>query len=173
MLPAQRPRPPIWVGAHVRPAIERAARLGDGWVASANAGASELAEKVGWFKTAVRAAGTRGEVILMRDGFVADSAEAARRIVERPMLGLYAEYAGWKRDSPDAAKYLTLRFDDLLPRLVLGSPEECIGQLRAYRALGVDAVILRMQYPGLARADLLQAIRRVGRDVIPALRGIG
>ena len=171
VLPARRPRPPIWIGAHVRPAIERAGRLGDGWIASANASAPELAEKVGWFRAAARAAGTRGEVIVMRDGFVADSAEEARRIVERPLLGLYAEYAGWKRDSPDAAKYLTLRFDDLLPKLVLGSPEQCVGQLRAYRDLGADAVILRMQYPGLAQADLLRAVRRFGRDVISALRG--
>ena len=170
VLPAQRPRPPIWIGAHVRPAIERAARLGDGWIASANASTPELIEKIGWFAVASRAARTPGEVVLMRDGFVADSAEEARRIVERPLLGLYAEYAGWKRDSPDAAKYFTLRFEDIAPKLVLGSPEECIGQLRAYRDLGVGTVILRMQYPGLAQADLLRAIRRVGDDVIPALR---
>ncbi|MDP8922927.1 MAG: LLM class flavin-dependent oxidoreductase [Chloroflexota bacterium] len=170
VLPAQQPRPPTWIGAHVRSAIERAARLGDGWIASANASASELAEKVGWFAGAAEAAGTRGEGVLMRDGFVADSAEEARRIVERPLLGLYAEYAGWKRDSPDAAKYFTLHFDDLRPKLVLGSPEECVDQLRAYRDLGVDAVIMRMQYPGLAQADLLRAIRRFGSEVIPPLR---
>jgi alkanesulfonate monooxygenase SsuD/methylene tetrahydromethanopterin reductase-like flavin-dependent oxidoreductase (luciferase family) len=170
VLPAQRPRPPIWIGAHVRSAVERAGRLGDGWIASANASPSELAEKIGWFKEAARAAGTRGEVVLMRDGFVAESEDEARRIVEGPMLGLYAEYAGWKRDSPDAGKYARLRFEDLMPKLIFGTPDACVRQLRQYRELGVDQVIMRMQYPGLAQPDLLRSLRLFARDVIPAMR---
>jgi len=169
-LPAQRPRPPIWIGAHVRAAIERAARLGDGWIASANADTPELVEKIGLYAAASRAGGTPGEVVLMRDGFVADSIAEARRVVERPLLGLYAEYAGWKRDSPDGGKYHRLRFEDVALKLVLGAPDECVAQLRAYRDLGVGTVIMRMQYPGLAHADVLRAIRRFGREVIPALR---
>src|SRR5437762_1109145 len=65
VLPAQQPRPPIWIGAHVRSAVERAAALSDGWIASANASLVELQEKIGWFKEAAKAAGTRGEVIVM------------------------------------------------------------------------------------------------------------
>ena len=170
VLPARRPRPPIWIGAHVRPAIERAARLGDGWIASANLGLDELAEKIDWFKDAARAAGTPGQVVLMRDGFVADSRDEARRASAEPMLGLYAAYAGWKRASPDRARYFKLRFEDLEPKLILGSPDDCVRQLRAYRHVGVDAVILRMQYPGLAQADLLRCLRLFAAEVMPALR---
>ena len=173
VLPAQRPRPPIWIGAHVRPAIERAARVGDGWIASANTDLAELPEKIGWFKATACATGTRGEVVLMRDGFVADSRAEARRIAAGPMLGLYAAYAGWKRSSPDRAKYFKLGFEDLEPKLIFGTPDDCVRQLRAYRDVGVDTVILRLQYPGLPQADLLPCLRRFAADVMPALREDG
>ena len=106
----------------------------------------------------------------MRDGFVAGSRDEARRIAAGPMLGLYAAYAGWKRASPDRARYFKLRFEDLEPKLVLGAPDECIGQLRAYRDVGVDTMILRMQYPGLAQVDLLRCLRLFAAEVLPALR---
>lgn len=35
-LPVQRPRPPVLVGGHSRPALRRALRIGDGWQATAN-----------------------------------------------------------------------------------------------------------------------------------------
>ncbi len=30
--PAQKPRPPLWIGARVEPAVRRAVRIGDGWM---------------------------------------------------------------------------------------------------------------------------------------------
>ena len=40
-------------------------------------------------------------------------------------------------------------------------------QIRAYRDLGVDQIIMRMQYPGLAQADLLPSLRLFAEEVIP------
>jgi len=168
--PAQQPGPPVWIAAKVDAAIRRAAVLGDGWFPSANDGFAELERKLSVYREALAAAKKPlREVILLRDGFVADSTQAARAIAEQPMLGLFREYLGWKKDSPDADRY-DASFEAALPKLVLGSPQEAIDQIARYQALGVTTLALRCQYPGLAHADTLRCLELIGTKVIPAFR---
>jgi alkanesulfonate monooxygenase SsuD/methylene tetrahydromethanopterin reductase-like flavin-dependent oxidoreductase (luciferase family) len=160
--------PPIWIAAKVDNAIRRAAALGDGWFLSADDTFESVHRKIGVYRDAARAGGKpAGEIVLMRDGFVADSAQAARRIAETPMLGLFEEYHAWKKDSPDADRYDS-SFEGALPKLVLGSPQQCVDQVGRYRALGVDTLIFRCQYAGISHRDALRSIELFGRHVIPA-----
>jgi alkanesulfonate monooxygenase SsuD/methylene tetrahydromethanopterin reductase-like flavin-dependent oxidoreductase (luciferase family) len=169
--PLQKPGPPIWIGAKVEPAIRRAAALGDGWFPSADDGPDVLAGKIAIYREALAAAGKpRGEIVLLRDGFVADSLAAARAIVEGPMLGKYAEYRAWKSASPDADRYAE-SFEAALPKLVIGSPAQCVDAIGRYAELGVDAIVLRLQYAGTSHADTLRAIERFARDVLPRFAG--
>ena len=46
LCPVPQPRIPLLVGGHARPALRRAARLGDGWI-SAGSSLEELQEKIG------------------------------------------------------------------------------------------------------------------------------
>jgi alkanesulfonate monooxygenase SsuD/methylene tetrahydromethanopterin reductase-like flavin-dependent oxidoreductase (luciferase family) len=169
-VPLQRPRPPVWVGARVPEALVRAARYADGWMTSFNESPAELEEKIPLYRAAAARTGQMAEVVVMRDGFVADSAEQARRIIEGPLLGLYQEYRVWKRTSPDAEKYAELSFDKLLPNLLVGSPDEVIAGIRRYEAMGADAIALRCQYRGLSQGDTLRCLRLLGETVLPAFR---
>ncbi len=169
-LPYQKPRPPIWIGAHAEEAIRRAARLADGWIASYNASVDELAHKIGVFREAAQEHGTRGEIVLMRDGFVAESYAEARRVFEEPILNLYRSYADWKRDSPDAYKYANLTFSAFEHRLVFGDPEACRRAVQQYAAMGVETLILRFQPPGLRHEDVLRCLRLFAEEVIAPLR---
>ena len=165
--PVQQPGPPIWVGAKVEAAIRRAATLGDGWFPSANDDLPTLRAKIEIYDDALRAAGkARSEIVLMRDGFVADSVEEARRVAEKPMLGLFNEYHGWKGASPDSDRY-DVSFESAIPKLILGTPQQCVDQIGPYAEAGVTTLLLRCTYPGLPQREAMRCIERFGRDVIP------
>lgn len=160
--------PPIWIAAKVDAAIQRAAQLGDGWFLSADDTLESVERKIGVYRAAAKAAGKpAGEIVLMRDGFIADSAAEARRIAEQPMLGLFAEYHAWKKDSPDKDRYDS-SFEGAIPKLIFGSPDEAVKQVQRYRDLGVDTLVFRCQYEGIAHRDSLRSIELFGRHVIPA-----
>ena len=57
-------------------------------------------------------------------------------------------------------------------RLIVGSPEDCIASIRSFQqALGIDYLILSMRVAAGPSHELeLEAIRRFGRDVIPAFK---
>ena len=165
--PLQQSGPPIWVGAKVEAAIRRAAALGDGWFPSANDDLATLRSKIAIYREALRAGGKAdGEIILMRDGFVAESLQEARRIAEQPMLGLFNEYHAWKAASPDSDRY-DASFEGAIPKLLLGSPQQVVDQIGPYAEAGVTTILLRCTYPGLPQVEAMRCIERFGRDVIP------
>ncbi len=55
--PIQRPHPPLILGGGVRPALERAGRLADGWAASSGADLRRIGESIGVVKGAAAQAG--------------------------------------------------------------------------------------------------------------------
>ena len=169
--PVQQPRPRLWNGGRVQEALERTARECDGWTTSFNEEPEELASKIAFYRSLPASEGSLGrEVVVLREGFCAPSSQQARRILEGPLLDLYRLYAGWKAGSIDAGRYQRLEWEALASRMVVGSPEECVEQLAAYRAMGADAVVLRLQAPGLAHRDVMACIELLGDRVLPAVR---
>lgn len=158
--PAQRPRPRLWNGGRVPAALERTARLCDGWTTSFNELDADLPGKIAAYRGHPRGAGTLGaEVIVCREGYCAPTSQAARAALEEPLRGLYDAYTGWKRTSADAARYAQ-GWDDIDARGVIGSPARCAERLARYAEMGADGVILRVQPPGMPQADALAAIER-------------
>lgn len=169
-VPVQKNGPPVWIGAKVEAAIRRSATHGDVWFPSATEDFESLPPKIEVYRHALAEAGKRdGEIILLRDGFVAESSQKARTIVEGPMLRKYSEYLTFKTASPDADRYGT-SFDAAASKLVVGSPQECVDALGRYAELGVAGVALRCQFPGLPHAEVLKCIERVGTHVLPKVR---
>ncbi|WP_228978990.1 LLM class flavin-dependent oxidoreductase [Streptomyces sp. DH12] len=168
--PVQSPRPRIWNGGRVSAALERTARMCDGWTTSFNELDAELPEKIAEYLAYPRGAASLGaEVIVCREGYCAPTTRLARAALEDPLRSLYDAYGDWKRTSADAARYAQ-EWDDIAARSVIGSPEECADRLGHYAAMGADGVVLRVQPPGMPQADALRAIEAYGTDVLPRLR---
>jgi len=61
-LPVQRPIP-VWIGAFIEPAIKRAGRIADGWLANPRVPPAESQHHFGLFREAANAAGRDGDAL--------------------------------------------------------------------------------------------------------------
>ena len=171
--PLQRPHPKVFIAANLDPGVRRAAKLADGWLVSSRATFTTLMRQIALYRNTLQAAGQSGYVAAWREMYVAaDRAEAIATI--RPHVEwLYRDRAalGHNRALPETDR-IDVPFEQVLEgRFIIGSSEECATELQHYQAAGVDEVIMRCQWPGLAAVDALKAIDRFGREVLPRFVG--
>ncbi|MEU9980557.1 LLM class flavin-dependent oxidoreductase [Streptomyces sp. NPDC050856] len=161
--PHQRPRPRIWNGGRVAAALERTARMCDGWTTSFNETDEDLPKKIEAYRSHPRGPHSLGaEVIVCREGYAAATSQQARTALEAPLRELYDAYGDWKRTSADAARYAQ-PWDDIVARSVIGSAGQCAERIEQYARMGADGLVLRVQPPGMPQADALRAIEAFGR----------
>jgi len=174
--PLQKPRPPIWIAANSDAAVERAARIGDGWIIGPHSAIEELERQVNHYRGAWAAAAKQGrpDIPLIREAFVAKSRKEAVEKAQPCLEELYRSiYIKWKQNEamsdPDE---LSWAFDRLAKnRFILGSPQECIDQVKEYESrLGATHLLVRFDWtPGLPQKEILAAMRLFGEEVIQKL----
>lgn len=144
------PRVPVslWIAGTVPAAAERAGRLGDAWLTGQNASGEELKSQLEVYREAATKAVRKPRPVLRRDIYVGDSDRDAEAVVE-PILA--EGYRGTGRDT-----------------LLVGGPETVLQQLRDYRAMGFEEVMVR-HIVGDHRL-MLESFERIGRDLMPAIR---
>jgi alkanesulfonate monooxygenase SsuD/methylene tetrahydromethanopterin reductase-like flavin-dependent oxidoreductase (luciferase family) len=146
-----RPAEPVeyWIGATAERAIDRAARIGDAWLASPELTPERARALLGYYRERCRAHGrTPAAIAIRRDIYVGESeAEADATAGARVRAG----YRGFPPESP-----------------VYGSIDRVAAQFRALAAMGYTDVIVRHlvddQAPVLASYARLAEVRKAVAD---------
>ena len=148
--PVPEPRLEIWIGAEAPPAIDRAARVGDGWLANANVVPKDAAAQAAAYAERCIVHGRApGVVAIRRDVHVGADHDDAERVAG-PIVA-----AGYRGFDPAACTY--------------GSVDEVAAQLRSYAAMGYTDIIVR--HLADDHDQVLSSLERLGavRDALQDL----
>jgi probable F420-dependent oxidoreductase len=173
--PVQQPRIPIWVGANLDPAMERAARLADGWIVGFSDRLPKLVPRVERYRRLATDNGRRSTVALMRLVGIGTSREQ----VEREWWpGIYRMLRGYAKveaptDRGDATEHSLkaarrgeISLEELgNDMLIAGTPDDVVAGLR--RAVDETGCEHLLVYTGGTPSDELFDMFRT--DVMPAL----
>ncbi|MEE8443123.1 MAG: hypothetical protein V3S37_05175, partial [Dehalococcoidia bacterium] len=110
-----------------------------------------------------------GTIWAWREAYVAPDRQTALDTIRSSVEWLYADRAalGHARDLPQADR-IDVPFEQILQnRFIVGDPDECIREIQRYEQLGVDTIIMRMQWPGMTQEETLRSIRLMGKEVLP------
>jgi alkanesulfonate monooxygenase SsuD/methylene tetrahydromethanopterin reductase-like flavin-dependent oxidoreductase (luciferase family) len=114
----------VWIGASAAPAIDRAARLGEGWIASPGLTLDEARAQADFYRERRAIYGRQpGAVVLRRDIYVGDSASEARAVLQQALSRSY-------RGIPAEA-------------LIAGSVDEVSERFRAFGNMGYTDILVR------------------------------
>jgi alkanesulfonate monooxygenase SsuD/methylene tetrahydromethanopterin reductase-like flavin-dependent oxidoreductase (luciferase family) len=180
--PVQRPHPPLSVAATSPATHEQAGKKGIGVINSASFMGFDFSRKaLGIYDDAFTAASHDFPVYrskaMSAQMHCAETSKRARN--EAKSLLEYAKLAvgGYERLAQLSADYAYMGavkdvdFDDVdymfndSASFIVGDPNECIRQVRLYRELGVDTLILRID--SLPHEQLMRSIELFGKYVIP------
>ncbi|MYB27728.1 MAG: LLM class flavin-dependent oxidoreductase [Acidimicrobiaceae bacterium] len=147
--PLQKPALPIWFGGEGTASLERAARLGDGWMGRGSSTAETFARAVAALRRDLERVGRRDEP------FPLSKRVFAHVVVDGRIDRATERFAAWSADVYGDA--------GLVPRCgVVGDPDACVAGLTPIVEQGLDLVLLDPLF------DIAEQARLFREHVLPA-----
>jgi len=174
--PLQKPHPPVWVGANSDPGIRRAAEIGDCWYINPHNRMDTIERQLDIYRKELDRLGKPfpKELPMRREAFVARTREEAMRLCRPYLETKYKSYHEWGqgRAMPKEDNKLDQEFNALLEeRFIIGSPDEVAEQIvRLNRLLGVNHLIMSIQWPGMPQGLALDTMHLFAGEVFPKVR---
>lgn len=177
--PSKDRHPPIWLGGWGDLSLARAATLGDAWLPGPTADLSKLLDAQRKYREKVRDSGAdplARPTPLTRELILAKSDDEAWSVAEKRLLISYRDEYGsaqWQHPLVGPQKTTAaIPFQALCAdRFLVGSPETVIAQLQKFRlSFGFDHLIFRLFFPGLSHDFIMEELRLLAREVLPAFR---
>jgi alkanesulfonate monooxygenase SsuD/methylene tetrahydromethanopterin reductase-like flavin-dependent oxidoreductase (luciferase family) len=175
--------PELWIGAMSEPGLKRAARFGCKWATDPLHNIHVMKDWTDAYRAACEEQGTgeKSGVVLLRDGWVADSLDEVEKVwwphIRHEHWFYFSQVPRWVLDKEpflaDVKSEEDFHFDKhRQQRLVVGSPEDCIEQIREYeKAIDPEYMILSFRVAsGPSHEQELECLRRFGAEVIPAFK---
>ena len=177
----QRPHPPIWVGAAMPKAVERAARMGCHFL---NGGRPDSSER---YDEALRVHGRDPKdykIAAMRPVYVAPFREQAWEIAARPLHHMASCYLDWLTEGEDESGerdrttvpsveeiVQAQSFDFFGGEALVGTPRDVVDRLEDYVSRGrVTDIVCTLPMPGMTPEQIRLGMTLFARDVIPHFR---
>lgn len=172
--PQQQPHPPLWIGAMKDAGVRRSARLGDGWPVTPETKVPEMVRLMALYEDERERLGRpqvkhplRREIV---PGPTTDAAFDRFEAMAKERLLAYAANQLATRNADE----LSREFRAVAAQeTFIGTPEECIEQIRDLAAIvPIDPILVRAQWPHMSADQVVAYLDNLGRDVVPAVREI-
>ncbi|MGE3692348.1 MAG: LLM class flavin-dependent oxidoreductase [Novosphingobium sp.] len=169
---------PIWIGAVSEPAMQRAARIADGWEASFADHMLALEDKVKRYRAMAKEHGRPATLALMRDVHIVPSRDQIDPNFLKNIITVWQSYddIGSKADRDDLANDVMfggkdVSLEEFAPhRAVVGTPDDCIRELESIRKL-TDPEYLFITPTGVPDPEQqIRELRLFAKEVMPHFR---
>lgn len=164
--PVQAGGPDIWLGGSAKPAVDRAARLGDAWFPSPVHSRERLQKPNQFYESQLEEYDQETTVRpIYREVFVAETDAAA---IDRARPYLYEKFQMYAEDT-DKSKSKEELFTSLARnRFVVGSPKTVREEIEKYReAFNINYFVLRSRWPGMELDVAADSYRLFAEEVRP------